>query len=113
MTDTFERYSVVNDQNKFWVDADRLVAFVERFGEICNGTPFEGSKCVYTGEFEKKYRDKTTNYVVEPARYRFELIPTESYYTPIPGHTFCGYAEKESAGWLIYSIGKFEFTEEI
>lgn len=102
-------------RTRFWVSRWRLRRLPEMFQEIVAGTPFEGSRLVFTGNVRKRYRSAETREFF-PANYEFEALPTVDAYEPIPGFRFAGYVQTDDGG-ANYTLSRldpdFEFTKEI
>jgi len=106
-----EALSIENET--FWLSRQQFVGLPEKFQELCAGTPFEGSRLVLTGAYEKKFYDRQA-YRSVPATYQVALLPSVESYEEIPGHRFVGYCQSEGADWVVHSLDRsFEFTPEI
>jgi hypothetical protein len=99
---------------RLWFDRWQLRSLPERFRAVVAGTPFEGSRLVYTGGHLKRYRNDRCEF--RPARYEFAVIPTVGTYEPIPGYRFVGYVQTDNGGtnYVLHRLDpEFEFTKEV
>lgn len=74
----------------------RLRSLPADFNAVVAGTPFEGSRLVFTGKHWGHHRNDRGEF--SPSYYEFAVIPTIETYEPIPGFRFSGYVSTEDGG---------------
>ncbi len=96
----------VND-TRFVLRKWQLRNLPELFHAVTVGTPFEGSRLVFTGNTGKDEKGRRL--------YEFGLLPTVDSYEPIPGYRFLGYTQHVTGEhWTVHRVNpEYEFSPEV